>query len=264
MNSGENIEIHMKENTVNVPQRHHYVPKFYLSFFRSQVQRGRNPLIWVYEKEGPKPRLESVRKAAVEIDLNTLQIGGLPNTQLESLMASLEHRVKPIFERWHELGVQEKPCLIETVAEYLAFQYLRVPRSLNLMSDAMVASVNDWINSLRDNATKLNALWNQMIEDGNVPEGLTLEDVREDLKNHRNRPSLTLYRWAALSFSILQCEDVANSLVSMHWKLVRAESPEQFITSDCPVCPCAIEGSHAMVGSLFSHPSVEVTFSTGS
>ena len=93
-----------------------------------------------------------------------------------------------------------------------------------------------------------------------IPEALSLDEVREVLKNSWNRPVLRLKRWAALSFSILQSEEVARSLVSMNWRLVRTTSHNPFVTSDCPVCPCVIDGRRAMFGSLFDHPAVEVTF----
>lgn len=250
----------MKIKNGRPPKRHHIVSMFYLSFFKSPGQRGKNPVVWVYDKECPEPRLVSVRNAAVENDLNTLQIGGLPNTELESLLGSLESRVKPIFERWHQGGVNEKPPVNELVAEFLALQYLRVPRSINLVEEAMVMSANRWIDSLRDNPDKLTSVLAQMIEDGYAPQGGILDRVCEDLQNERHRPSLSLKRSVAVSFSILQCEDVARSLVSMDWRLVRAGSNEAFITSDCPVCPCAIEGRTAKFGSLWDHPMVEVTF----
>jgi hypothetical protein len=250
----------MKGNMVSPHQRQHYVSKFYLAFFRSSHQQGKVPLVWVYDKERSQPRLESVRRAAVEIDLNTLEIDGQSNTELESLLADLESRVKPVFERWQQKGDRAELRDIELVAEFLALQYLRVPRSLNLVNEVAVSSAHEWMDGLRDNPENLKSLWDRMAQDGNVPEGLSLDSIGRSLENVQHRPVVTLKRWAAVCLSIFQSEEIASLLVSMNWRLMRATESMNFITSDCPVCPCVIEERRAKFGSLFDHPRVEVTF----
>ena len=242
--------------------RNHYVSKFYLSFFKCLPQRGKEPLLWVYDKEQPEPRLESVRKAAVEVDLYALQLDNQKNTELESILATLECRVKPVFERWHQKGERAGRCDIELVAEFLALQYLRVPRSMNLVKEGVEASVIRWMNSLRDHPERLRALWDRMTQEANIPEGLTLESIHRSLQNDNGdeRPRVVLKRWAALCLSIHQSPEIASFLVSMNWRLMRTTEEMNFITSDCPVCPFVIEGHSAKFGSLWDHPSVEVTF----
>ena len=133
-------------------KRNHYVPEFYLKSFALPMPGRRKPMIWVYDKDGGSTRQQSAKDTAVVRDLYTIRnFEGVQSHFLEHEFAKYESAVKPILERWKEPGAKPAVKEIFVASEFLAYLYLRVPRTIDAIKQISAhSSIINMENLARD------------------------------------------------------------------------------------------------------------------
>jgi hypothetical protein len=122
-------------------KRNHYVPEFHLKSFALPIPGRRKPIIRVYDKDGGSTRQQSPKDTAVMSDLYSIRnVEGVQPHFLEQDFAKCESAVKPILERWKEPGVKPAVKELFVVSEFLAYLYLRVPRTIDAIKQISVNS----------------------------------------------------------------------------------------------------------------------------
>ena len=122
-------------------KRNHYVPEFYLKSFALPIPGHRKPKVWVYDKDGGPPRQQSPKDTAVISDIYTNRhVDGVQSDFLEQAFAECESAVSPILELWKEPGAKPAMKEILVVSEFLAYLYLRVPRTIDVVKQLFMNS----------------------------------------------------------------------------------------------------------------------------
>jgi hypothetical protein len=240
-------------------KRNHYVPEFYLKSFALSIPGGRKPMIWVYNKDGGSARQQSPKDTAVISDLYTIRNveGVLPNF-LEQEFAKCESTVKPILERWVEPGAKPAVKEIFVVSEFLAYLYLRVPRTIDAIKQISVNSSIINIENLARNPERLSKAFEWLRS--NKQPNLTIEELRDLVGNVERRFEIRVNDTFALATTLRMFETVEKRLREFYWCLSTAPPSSEFISCDSPLVIVFREGNKMGLGGGFGHPNAEVSF----
>lgn len=240
-------------------KRNHYVPEFYLKSFALPMPDRRKPMIWVYDKDGGSTRQQSPKDTAVMSDLYTIRnVEGVQPHFLEQEFAKCESAVKPILERWKEAGAKPAVKEIFVVSEFLAYLYLRVPRTIDAIKQISVnASIINMENLARDPERLSKAFeWLQ----SNKQSSLTIGELRDLAGNVEQRFEIKVNDTFALATTLRMFETVEKRLRELYWCLSTAPLELEFISCDSPLVVVFREGKKMGLGGGFGHPNVEVSF----
>lgn len=240
-------------------KRNHYVPEFYLKNFALPMPGRRKPMIWVYDKDGGSTRQQSAKDTAVVRDLYTIRnVEGVQSHFLEQEFAKHESAVKPILERWKEPGAKPAVKEIFVVSEFLAYLYLRVPRTIDAIKQISAHSgIINMENLARDPERLSKAFeWLRLNKQSN----LTMQELR-DLADHvERRFEVKVNDTFALCVTLRMFETVEKRLRELCWCLSTAPPTAEFVTCDSPLVVVFREDDRMGLGGGFGHPHVEVSF----
>jgi len=240
-------------------KRNHYVPEFYLKSFALAIPGHRKPKIWVYDKEGGPPRQQSPKDTAVMSDIYTIRnVEGVQPYFLEQAFAKCESAVKPILELWKEPDA--KPAVKEmfVVSEFLAYLYLRVPRTIDAVKQLFVNSSIINMEKLARDPERLSKTFEWL--KSNKQSNLTMVELRDLAENVERRFEIKINDTFALAETLRRFGLVEEHLRQLYWCLSTAPPTSEFISCDSPLVVVFREGNKMGLGGGFGHPNVEVSF----
>ena len=241
-------------------KRNHYVPECYLKSFALPMPGRRKPMIWVYDKDGGATRPQSAKDTAVMNDLYTIRnVVGVQPHFLEQEFAKSESVVKPILERWKEPGAKPVVKEIFVVSEFLAYLYLRVPRTIDAIKQISVSSSIINMENLARDPERLSKAFEWLRS--NKQSILTIEELRDLAANVERRFEIKVNDTFALATALRMFETVEKRLRELYWCLSIAPPASEFISCDSPLVVVFREGNKMGLGGGFGHPNVEVSFS---
>ncbi len=240
-------------------KRNHYVPEFYLKSFALPMPGYRKPMIWVYDKEGGPTRQQSAKDTAVMSDLYTIRnIEGVQPHSLEQEFAKCESVVKPILERWKEPGAKPAIKDIFVVSEFLAYLYLRVPRTIDAVKQLFVNSSIINMENLARDPERLSKAFEWL--KSNKQSNLIMVELRDLAENVERRFEIKVNDTFALAETLRRFGLVEEHLRQLYWCLSTAPPTSEFISCDSPLVVVFREGNKMGLGGGFGHPNVEVSF----
>jgi len=242
-------------------KRHHYVPRFYLGYFARPTEEGRPPVVWVYDKDGGKPRAQQPKDTAVVGRLYTMERPeGKKDTSLEKIFAGVEARAKPILDRWQRSGAVPEPWELPIVADFLATLHGRVPWAARIAEEFGVALLTARIKELAKDPATLKRFWDERAEERGLLEGITFEEFCTSLSEFERRFKLTMNPTVSMGLGLLQAKGMFPELMDMKWCLCRAPRTRFFITSDAPVNLFVPRGDKAIFGAGYGLQAAEIAF----
>lgn len=240
-------------------KRNHYVPEFYLKSFSLPVSGRRKPMIWVYDKDGGSTRQQSAKDTAVVRDLYTIRnVEGVQSHFLEHEFAKHESAVKPILERWKEPDAKPAVKEIFVVSEFLAYLYLRVPRTIDAIKQISAHSSILSMENLARDPERLSKAFEWLRS--NKQPNLTMQELRDLAENVEQRFEVKVNDTFALCTTLRMFETVEKRLRQLYWCLSAAPPATEFITCDSPLVVVFREEGRMGLGGGFGHPHVEVSF----
>jgi hypothetical protein len=160
-------------------KKNHYVPEFYLRYF-SVVHTGeRTARLWVYDKEGNKPRKQSPNDTAAINDLYKVSDPGLPSNALETAFSEQENLISPILSKWREPDAIPKIPEINEVAYFLALLHLRNPKTAKWFEAVAQMVLEEGAKALARDSTQFSKFWETLVDEKSPPPALTKERFRE-------------------------------------------------------------------------------------
>lgn len=240
-------------------KRNHYVPEFYLKSFALPVPGHRKPKIWVYDKDGGPPRPQSPKDTAVISDIYTIRhVDGVRSDFLEQTFAECESAVSPIFERWKEPDAKPAVKEILIVSEFLAYLYLRVPRTIDAVKQLFVNSCIINMERLARDSERLSMAFEWL--QSNKQTKLTMTELRDLAENVERRFEIKVNDTFVLVETLRRFETVEKHLRQLYWCLSTSPPTSEFISCDSPLVVAFREGNKMGLGGGLGHPNVEVSF----
>lgn len=233
-------------NRMSIPKNQHWVPRFYLNGFCTQINSGSihvTNIKDVYAHREHKPEKLKIRDVAVLSHLyNFVDPSGGVNTTVDAHIGSIERAVDPIWKAMLEKkgtvpmlksGSSER----KVVARFMASQHLRTPRMV-AVSKYVAKHSNGGVPDTRTEAGR----------DAFYAEVAAIE------VDHSSTPEGMLDRADFLAAQITEVDTVSNVLENMHWS-IRDYGSRCLITSDTPLfsveqvtmMPVAIGSSKSLV-----------------
>jgi Protein of unknown function (DUF4238) len=244
------------------PKRHHYVPRFYLDYFASEVSPGRR-LLWAYDKAGGAPRPQTPKDTAVESNFYTVDTITGRTVAIEESFSELETAAAAVLKRLQDPGAELVESDILVLTEFLAMLHVRGPRmvqvseeflaayALHVVEDAAVdpALIRRFLQDKRSELTK---------ERKAVP---SENELREILQKTDEQCDVVVNRQAALLEGLKAAEVIAPILYQMNWCLCRVSRNKAFITSDSPLCAFVRTSEKGILfGTGFDRPNFQIIF----
>jgi Protein of unknown function (DUF4238) len=241
-------------------ERHHYVPQFYLSYFAS-TRYAKHLTLWVYDKKGGHPRLQTPRNTAVEGDFYSFRSEtGDTDNSLEKRFSRVESVAKPILDRWQKPAAIPTTVELEKIAVFLAVMYARGPWMLQFISESMEIRALELakFNALKPNLPQLIEKWRAR-RGAQAP---ALEEVLDRCRNFEKYFRIVIKRKGYPPEIVdLLVPYVLRELLTMQWHLYPAPSNTFFVTGDTPLCVFAPTGhKKAILGFGFKLPNLQISF----
>lgn len=85
------------QNKKQEPVRQHYVPQCYLVGFKDPLNRQREPVIWIFDKDGKNRREAKVKNVLIKKHIYTIVLSGTRDYSVETTLARLEGQYIKIF-----------------------------------------------------------------------------------------------------------------------------------------------------------------------
>lgn len=242
-------------------KKNHYVPEFYLRSFAIIHAGDRNPMLWVYDKEGKKPHKQSPKDTAAINDLYKASHSGLPPEALEVAFSKQESFVSPILSKWQEPEAIPKIAEVKDVAYFLALLYLRNPKTAKFFGAISETLLVERAKALAHNSAQFDKFWETLIAKGTTPlKGLTKEQFRKMVLKFDDHFIVKINSNYATFSPLAHADPVCNELTKMYWCLCSAPKDWDFITSDSPIVVRFRKGDGIAFGGGFGHPTAQVTF----
>jgi hypothetical protein len=177
---------------------------------------------------------------------------------LEQAFAKCESAVKPILELWKEPDA--KPAVKEmfVVSEFLAYLYLRVPRTIDAVKQLFVNSSIINMEKLARDPERLSKAFEWL--KSNKQSNLTMVELRDLAENVERRFEIKINDTFALAETLRRFGLVEEHLRQLYWCLSTAPPTSEFISCDSPLVVVFREGNKMGLGGGFGHPNVEVSF----
>lgn len=241
-------------------KRHHYVPKFYLTYFVTNSV-GSTPGFLVYDKAGGPARIQTPINTAVQGHFYSFVTpSGAKDDSLEHALSELETKATPILNRWQNPSAVSTDNEEHQIAQFLSLLHTRSPRTIQGITEAKQAIGFEMMRFLAEQPQLISEFLEheRLTGKASVP---TLEEMIEILRNVENRFEIEVNRENSLIESIKLSETIAGELLKMNWCLCRAPTGSFFVTSDTPLCVIVrTDVDKALLGAGFALPSCEVTF----
>ncbi len=82
----------------NKPKNQHYVPQCYLrEFATKELSRDKKPMIWIFEKNSRKGRIDKIENVLFAKDLYTIDTGGTKDYSIETSLQNLEGEYATVY-----------------------------------------------------------------------------------------------------------------------------------------------------------------------
>jgi len=235
-------------------KKQHVVPRFYLSKFCDV-----DGFVWTYSA-GNDPRGTTPEATAVETNFySPVGANGERFDEVEILLSTIESNAAPLWDEFCN-GKVFTGDKRDTIALFLAAQYLRSPSTLRGSAEMMAAVVNHVAQFTAANKdTHGQFVDNYEDETGEKisPEG------REKMRNFISDPknfSIDVLRSAGLPM-LGGIGNLANIFFNMKWVVGNSEN-QHLITSDSPVTRISDPKTHSRIygDGAFTNKTVRVTF----
>lgn len=219
----------MGKQKQNISKAHHYVPQCYLSRFNADSEDR----VWVFDKEGNAPRLQSPRRTGFENGLYLLtDENGFATDKLEKeLFSPLDGRIAPVLKRFADADCEPSASDWEALLEFLAVMHMRVPRQISVLAEIGVSAMKHCWNQVVSKP----AVYEEMVQkflDKNpgypVPDLTEARRMFEDYKIDVD-PSFTLSR------AITSFDYIYPALREFRGTILNATRGDRFITCDAPL-----------------------------
>lgn len=253
----------MSNSKAKPVKRQHFVQRAYLTHFASQnpADGGR---IWVYDKKGGPPRLQSPVNSGIEKDIYTVKSPKAPSPDMleRDLFTQIENVGYPVLK---ELAANEKKQALTAedigrLSGYLAAAHLRVPRNIDSARQLMEATLIESLKETARDPKKLKGAW-EAAQKKIVGRALTEAEVKDMLENPEKHVKIKADRLMALLLNLQQLDEIGRLLLTMHWAICDAPSGTDFITGDSPLIVFAPMGSGKVIfGGGFGLPQVQIHF----
>ncbi len=240
-------------------KQHHYVPEFYLKSFAIQTGGNNEGNLWRFERGANLPIPIPPRRAAVEMDYNTVVLAtGEKTDAFEKFLSSIETGVSSILPNAicteaRALDQMER----EKLAFFIVISMLRVPESRKRINKLRA----DMAEMLMQTAARVPGRFESLMEQieartGKKPEA-TPQQVREYILGRKYKikvPSIV-----SLDMMFREAKELWPVVFHMEWNVLTVESDDLFLTSDNPV---VYRNPHArgFWGGAFMDVGVELTF----
>jgi len=216
------------------PERHHYVPAFYLAEFADP--RDRYGRLRVFEvrsgrKYGGTPDSQAFERDLYRVDTEDPKDALV----LETQFADLEGKCAPLIRAMNDRGTLANDDELSIILALVAFQAVRVPAVLDkierfqsdLMMKILKTSAAADPENFRAQALKINPEW-------------TAEDIaqiKEELDEFlgAKNPSIKFDQTSLLRVAIQGAGPIADELIKRGWSLGTAPQGCSLITSDNPI-----------------------------
>src|SRR6266566_4273701 len=194
---------------------HHFVPQAYLRAFQVPDSPG---MIWLYPRN-EVPRLASIKNVAQASDFYHADVEA-------DLNALVEAPANPCLEKLRRGEFIDAEGKYRT-SVYIATMLKRVPRSRERGQGLIPKALDETVARLRGQITELAA--QRAVDPDRLQKWLrNLEAVE---KKFRVEPPAAVFDALRIPWP---SAEMVNVIRSMRWRVVPAEPPEMFITSDNP------------------------------
>jgi hypothetical protein len=223
------------QKKVERSRRHHYVPEFYLKSFGIKEDSANKGRLWRFERGASVPIAVPPRRAAVEIDYNTVALPSGERTDVfEKFLSTVETGVNSILPNaicteGRVLNHVER----EKLAFFIVISMLRVPESRNRINKLRA----DIAEMSMHTAARVPGRFESLMEEveartGKKP-GATPQQVREFILGRKYRikvPSIV-----SLDMMFREAKELWPVIFHMQWNVLTTDSDDLFFTSDNPV-----------------------------
>ena len=189
------------------PTKQHYVPQCYLREFADpNTPTGKEPFIWIFDKNGKNRRKDKIKNVLASNDLYTLKIKGQKNYSIEETLANLEGKYAEVFRSKikNKIPLNEEEHII-----FCAFVCVMLQRTLRHKDN-----LERFLNELIEHAEALETTHN-------AP--------------HKQSEEIKQYKENSHKLGVVQTlPDITELLMKMNIAFLCAEGGAKFITSDDP------------------------------
>lgn len=211
---------------MNIPKRHHYLPKFYLERF------CREELLWVYDREKNEYRQQAPINTALESQFYTA-VGpdGKEHVEIEKFFSFIEGETKPIIEKIDqggEISLKDK----EMIATFVSFLKVRVPdfeKTIDEANEKLLKKVNQFMFSTEEQAA---ALLKKVEGETGQSSSISPKDLVEFVKG--DAYTVGFQREFYLSLMMEMGYQAIFFLLNMDWLFLQTPDSSSFVTSDSP------------------------------
>jgi len=243
---------------MSITKRHHLVPQFYLRLFRDRT--APREIVWVYDKDDPRPRSQSPKDTAVETRAYTLTRGdGTTTDDIEQMLSRVETVAAPIIARWTDGRAEMRPEERAEMAYFLGLLHGRVRRTIEVWREWLAIEVKWRLERMAKSPARFQASYAEFAA-SQGSDVAPVEQMMEIARDPDRFVEITANRQPALGIGLMAAKDVAESLLKMHWWLCVAPRGEFFVTSDAPLCIFTLTGNRAQFGAGLALPKTEVAF----
>lgn len=245
-----------------MPQRSHYVPKFYLENF---VASGENTL-WVFDKKTKDLRSQLPKDTAVIKDyyLTSEEKKSGKDSKVETLLSLTENLAYDVIKKWLNKPRSLENSDINKILPFIASLHSRVPREIEITRKMSQIALDQFIEEIKEQSKDLDKIkndYNKFCKDTGNPHNMSIDQFIESSKD----PTL------GGKFEILPTEDfvkgnsfskmgtIAEHFSKMNWSLLVAKDEDCFVTCDCPLnIFCLNERGMAIFGGGIGLRNVEI------
>jgi hypothetical protein len=219
---------------VTQPERHHYVPAFYLAEFADPRDRYGNLRVFdvnTGRTYGGKPDTVAFERHFYRVETDDPKDALI----LEHQFAELEGKGAPIIRTMNDSSTLPNSEDLSVVLALVAFQAVRVPAVLDkierFQSDLLIRILDTSValgpEAFREQARKINPDWT----DADIAE--IKQDLTEFLR--AKNPSIKFDQTSLLRVAIQGAQPIGDALIKRHWSLAIAPPSCPLITSDNPI-----------------------------
>jgi Protein of unknown function (DUF4238) len=217
------------------PERHHYVPAFYLAEFASERDRYKGRLR-VFDVRSGRAYGGTPDTQAFERDLYRVETTDPKDALvLESQFAGLEGKCAPLLRAMNDTGKLLKDDELAILLALVAFQAVRVPAVIdkierfqsNLLMKILRMSLAAGPEAFHAQALRINPAWTEA----------DIAEIKTDLEGFLSakNPSIKFDQTSLLKIAIKGAGPIGDELVKRGWSLGLAPQGCSLITSDDPV-----------------------------
>ncbi len=225
------------------PKKHHFLPKFYLKFFRIEPKVTKNSQIFMIEKsKDARSFPAAVHSTGVLRDYNTIDTRkGVDRKSVETVLSRVESVHASLLSRIINSRSVETPDRQE-LAFVVALMYCRVPKFKGMIENLM--------------RTTVETVSDTMLRKGRLP--APPPELATAFKEHgmikfKDMVSTKIANWALVEqmYKCASSSPLLDLLSKMNVEVLCAPHDARFFTGDTPV---------AVYGGALAHEAVEVSF----